>query len=145
MKKTTFIKIITGLLISGINACSSPTQKVEHAQENLIEAKQELAKAKQDSIVAYETFKKESEERISSNEKVIAAFKLRMITDKTQLKVKDQKMIDGLEQKNIDMRKMMAEYNEKGKDEWESFKTEFNHDMDELGKAMNDLTVKNPK
>lgn len=29
------------------------------------------------------------------------------------------------------------------KDDWRKFKTEFNHDMDELGKAFSDLTIKN--
>lgn len=32
-----------------------------------------------------------------------------------------------------------------GKEKWGTFKTEFNHDMDELGKAFNNLTVNNIK
>ena len=28
---------------------------------------------------------------------------------------------------------------------WESFKREFNHDMDEIGQALKDLTVDNKK
>ena len=39
----------------------------------------------------------------------------------------------------------MDEYNQEGKENWEKFKTEFSHDMDELGKAFKDLTVKNTK
>ena len=31
----------------------------------------------------------------------------------------------------------------KKKIKWEKFKVEYNHDMDELGKAFKDLTVKN--
>ena len=50
-----------------------------------------------------------------------------------------------LEVKNSDMRMRMDNYKEDGKDNWETFKTEFSHDMDELGKAFKDLTVKNVK
>ena len=39
----------------------------------------------------------------------------------------------------------MDDYKVEGKDKWEKFKTEFSHDMDELGKGFKDLTVKNIK
>jgi len=52
------------------------------------------------------------------------------------------KKIDALEQKNRDMRNRIAAY-EKSQSDWESFKREFNHDMDELGQAFKDLTVDN--
>ena len=68
-----------------------------------------------------------------------------MATDKRKIKVRDQKIIDDLEQKNINMRKKIEEYQETGKDKWEAFKVEFNHDMDELGTALKNLTVKNTK
>jgi len=37
----------------------------------------------------------------------------------------------------------MRDYKGEGKEKWEAFKTEFNRDMDELGKAFKDLTVNN--
>jgi hypothetical protein len=37
----------------------------------------------------------------------------------------------------------LADYQDDGQSEWISFKNEFNHDMDELGKAFKDLTVQN--
>ncbi|MFN0047523.1 MAG: hypothetical protein ACKVOU_00200 [Cytophagales bacterium] len=43
------------------------------------------------------------------------------------------------------MKKKMDDYKEDGKENWEKFKTEFNHDMDEIGNAFKDLTVKNVK
>jgi hypothetical protein len=39
----------------------------------------------------------------------------------------------------------MEDYKVDTKEQWESFKTEFSHDMDEMGKAFKDLTVKNVK
>ena len=85
------------------------------------------------------------EDRINENEKMIASFKARMTTDKKQMKETDQKIIDALEQKNINMRKRIDEYKEKGKDEWKAFKIGFNSDMDDLGNAIKDLKVNNTK
>ncbi len=50
--------------------------------------------------------------------------------------------IERLEQKIADLKTRMNEY-EKNQTGWESFKREFNHDMDELGSALKDLTVDN--
>jgi phosphoenolpyruvate-protein kinase (PTS system EI component) len=144
MKKSNFILTATGMLMIAITTgCSSPSQKVESAQENLKEANMELNRAQKDSAADYELFKRESEERIDNNEKAIAAFKARMVTDKKQVKEADQKIIDELEQRNINMRKKIEEYRESGKDNWGTFKVEFAHDMDELGSAIKGLTINN--
>ena len=50
-----------------------------------------------------------------------------------------------MEQKNTDMKKRMDEYKADGKEQWKKFKAEFSRDMDELGQAFKDLTVKNVK
>lgn len=39
----------------------------------------------------------------------------------------------------------MDEYKADSKEQWDAFKAEFNRDMDELGIALKDLTVKNNK
>jgi uncharacterized membrane protein len=146
MKKS-IIKISGSLFIAAIfvSSCNSPAKKVEKAQDNLNEAKEEYTQAYKDSVADYQSFRTTSEERIASNEKVIAAFKAKIASDNRKLKFNDQKMIDEFEQKNIDMRKKMEAYKESTKDQWIEFKKEFNHDMDELGKALHDLTVKNTK
>jgi hypothetical protein len=43
------------------------------------------------------------------------------------------------------MKDKMNGYKAEGKDKWENFKTEFNHDMDELGNALSDLGKNNVK
>ena len=50
-----------------------------------------------------------------------------------------------MEQKNTDLKRRLDDYKQDGKENWEKFKIEFNRDMDELGKAFKDLTVKNVK
>ena len=146
MKKINFTLLFaTSLSAAILSACNSPSQKVENARVDLIIAKQELSQAQKDSAADYELFRKQSEERINNNEKVIAAFKERMLTDKKQIKASDQKIIDKLEERNINLRKKIEEYKENGKDKWSAFKLEFNHDMDEMGTALKDLTVNNTK
>jgi hypothetical protein len=39
----------------------------------------------------------------------------------------------------------MKAYKNDADSDWQSFKREFNHDMDELGNAFNNLTVNNKK
>ena len=146
MKNSIVNFIAAGLILAAISTgCNSPATKVENAKQDLKEAKAELSQDQKDSIADYAAFKKESEERIAGNEKAIAAFKERMQNDKKQIQKADQKMIDELEQRNIEMRKKMEEYKVEGKDNWEAFKKEFNHDMDELGESLKNLTVKNTK
>jgi cell shape-determining protein MreC len=54
------------------------------------------------------------------------------------------KKIANLEQQNKEMRARLEAY-EKSQSNWESFKREFNHDMDAIGQALKDLTVDNKK
>jgi hypothetical protein len=144
MKKSIFSMAFAAIIMVGIiYSCDSPTKKVEKAQENLSNAEMELDQAQKDSIQDFENFKLESEIRISDNERVIAAYRQRMLNEKNKFKVEDQKRIDEIEQRNINMRKKIAEYKAEGKDKWISFKQEFNHDMDDLGSAIKNLGVKN--
>jgi hypothetical protein len=43
------------------------------------------------------------------------------------------------------MKEKLNAYKEEGKDNWDRFKTEFNHDMEGLEKAFQDLGVDNKK
>jgi hypothetical protein len=136
------IVMITALLAFTLS-CNSPEKKVENAKQDLKEAKAELSQEQKDSVADFMSFKRESDERILANEKIIQAYKERMKIAKRKIKKADQKRVDELEQRNIDMRKKMEDYEANGKDKWEAFKQEFNHDMDDLGKALKNLTVKN--
>jgi len=151
MKKTIFylaaIIFATGTILI---SCQSSATKVENAEDKLQnakdetkEAQSELYKVRNDSIQEYLQFKKESEELIIANEKAIAEFKAKIASMKKESRAKYEKTIAGLEQKNSDLKKKLENYKDDGHDNWISFKNEFNHDMDELGKALKDLVVQN--
>jgi len=150
MKKTIFNLTII-VCISGVimTACQSSTSKVEDAKdhvqiatENVIEANQALNQALKDSI---QQFRTASEAKIRINEKKIAEFKAKIAKEKVETKMKNEKKLAELEQKNKDLISRLDNYKDVQQDKWAKFKTEYNHDMDELGKAFKDLTIKNVK
>lgn len=136
----TFFTILSIFIISG---CNNSARKVENAQEEVTEAKEELDEANKEYAIEIEIYKKDTEANVMTNQKIIDDFKLRIENEKTEVKAKYNKVIAVLEEKNNDMGKKMDDYKAEGKEQWESFKTEFSRDMDNLGKAFTDLSVDN--
>jgi hypothetical protein len=128
-----------------LTGCNSPAKKVEEAQNDVKEANKDLAKANEEYLADIESYRKETAEKIAANDKSIAESNARIKEQKREAAVDYKMKIAKLEQTNSDMKKHMDEYKAEGKEKWEKFKTEFNHDMEELGKAFKDLTVKNVK
>ena len=144
MNKSIAIITATSLLaITMLTSCNSPAQKVENAQENVSEAKQDLEKANAEFARDMENYRRETNEKIDANNKSIAEFNSRIQNKKNAAKADYQNTVTALEQKNTDLKKRMDDYKEDGKENWEKFKIEFNHDMEKLGQAFKDLTVKN--
>lgn len=155
MKKAIFICTLITTIFAGMifTSCESSTQKMEDAQANVEEAKQDLKEARQDAVAvaqktaseeAWKTFKSESELKIRGNEMRITELREKMKTSGKTLDALHVKNIDQLEQKNKDLNAKMVAY-EKEQSDWESFKREFNHDMDELGIALKEFTINNEK
>ena len=90
-------------------------------------------------------YKKESASKIAANETSIKEFKARIATEKSDAKAEYEMKIAELEKKNSDYKKKIEDYQADGADKWKTFKAEFSRDMDELGSALKDLTVKNNK
>ncbi|MBK7373932.1 MAG: hypothetical protein IPJ09_21445 [Saprospiraceae bacterium] len=137
--------VITCIAAATFSGCDSPSQKVDNAKDNVTVAKENLIQAQEDYKTEVVNFKNETNEKLTANEKAFADFKIQMETAKKDVKATYEKQIAALEQKNSDMKKRMNEYSEDGKDNWQSFKREFDHDMDELGQSLKDFTVNNKK
>ena len=146
MKKTIYFMTITAMMAGGVlSSCESKEKKVEDAKENVVDAKQDLKDAQKDLNAEYPAYRKDMEERIEANDKKIAD--LREILNKPGKKPLDnmrKDRIDELERKNADLRSRLYGY-EKERSDWESFKREFNHDMDELGNSFKDMGKDNVK
>lgn len=151
--KTQIFSIAIATLMVGIffTSCETEAQREEAAEEKVQEAQEELDEATQEAKFAaqktasaeeWRAFKADIEEEITKNENRIAELKTQLKKSGKTFDKAYSNRIDTLEQKNKDLRARLVTY-ESNQSDWESFKREFNHDMDELGKALNDLTVNN--
>jgi predicted RNase H-like HicB family nuclease len=150
MKKTFLTLAVTGFIVGTmLTGCQTSNKNVEKARDNMEEAKDKVTEAKKDIDQALkesiQQFKKESQERISNNEKIIAEFKAKIEKEGKMAKAKYEKKVAELEQKNREMKMRLDKFEDNKQDKWDSFKTEFNHDMDQLGKSLKDLTIDNTK
>jgi uncharacterized protein YukE len=146
MKKSLLTIALTTLIIGTlITSCNSSAKKVEDAAVKVDDATEELKSAKEDFNYEYNKFKVESEQRMLDNEFKIAELKANKVKLKKEAKEEYDKTIADLEEKNSSMRTKLNDYKEEGKDKWESFKREFNRDMDELVSALKDLANNNVK
>ncbi|WP_395050221.1 peptidase M23 [Flavobacterium sp.] len=145
-----FLIFIAGTLMI---SCKSSTkeetesqEKVQDARENVQDAKDSLVVAKKAATAEeWKAFKNETDSVINDNKARIAELKLKMKKTDESIDAKYQKNIDILEQKNKDLKVKMDTYKNDANSDWQSFKREFNHDMDEIGQAFKDLTVDNKK
>lgn len=131
--------------------CQSSADKLEAANQNVEKEKQDLQEAQKDANAVavkvanaeeWAAFKTESEVKIKDNQIRIDELKMKMSKPGKTFDAMYAKNIENLEQKNKDLKARIGAY-EANQSDWDSFKREFNHDMDELGQALRDLTVNN--
>ena len=124
------IGCMAGIFLAGCGKKSE--QKVE-------EAKQELKDAKADYLAEWQKFKTESEAQIKVNEDKIDAYEEMMEKAGHKAKANYKKAVAELKQKNHELKEKLDKYEDQGENKWEEFKTNFNHDMDAIGKTISDL------
>lgn len=136
-------------------SCQSSAKKEEKAKDNLQEAQEELDEVQYNAAMAAEkkaaiakewrTLKNNTQATITENEIRIAELKVKMKKTGNEIDSLYAKKIEALEQKNKHIKTRIETYKEDNNSNWESFKREYNHDMEELGKALKDITVDNKK
>ena len=125
--------------------CSSPSEKVEKAQDQVVEANNNLDTAIKNYQADINAYRIETANRIAANELAIAKFNVKIANEKKEAKADYLKKIAALEKRNADMKIKLADYKEDGDDKWKTFKAEFNKEMDDLGKSIKDLVTKDKK
>lgn len=128
------IVLIAIVLATAFTSCKFSSQKAESSKENVTQAQKDFKKE-------VENFKKVANEKIAANEKVIADWKVNLTNSKRGAKASIEKKISDLEKKSLLLKTKLNDYKDESLDSWESFKTEFNQDMDELGNALKALTT----
>ena len=123
-----------------IDKSLKPMEKVQGTQLE-VNANQDPAETRMDTISEYQKFKSQSEMKIKNNEKSIADLKLNTSNVVESNRIAYQEKVTDFEQKNYKLTKELAEYKYEESGKWATFKLEFNRDMDELGKALKDFNV----
>jgi hypothetical protein len=140
MKKTTLmLTIATFISCAIVSSCNTPEQKVENAESDVLNANEDLEEANDAYLKELNDYRNEVAIELAANEQSIADFKAKIESDNKDIKAERKIQIEELEQKNIELKVKINEYNEKDQTKWEKFKAEFNHDMKELGNAFKNL------
>lgn len=154
MKKSVFTLAVVAFATAMLLASCKPStpeekesqEKVEIARDNLDDAKDSLAVARKEATKQeFDAFRNSGDSIIRINNLKIAELKLKMKETGKSIDASYQKNIDVLEQKNENLKVKMDTFKNDAKSDWQSFKREFKHDTDEIGKALKDLTVNNKK
>jgi len=130
LKLTSAIVLLSGVLMA---SCSTtPEQKVQDAKENAEEANEAY-------LEEIENYKSEQWEVIKANEEALEQMK--SLSDEEAEKISDdyEEIVADLEARNEALKVALKDYEDEGESNWKKFKTEFNHDMDELGTALKDI------
>jgi hypothetical protein len=140
--KIAFITLATG---SVLTSCMSSEDKVENSKVQVENAQENVDEAKRQQAENEAQFKFEANQQITANEQLIADLKLYSKNKKAEVKAEYDKSINDLETQNEVLKARVEAQKEANDEKWESFKTEFKHDMDELGKSLRDLGKDNVK
>ena len=140
--KIAFIALATG---SVLTSCMSAEDKVENSKEQVENAQDNLDEAKRQQAENEGQFKFEANQQFTANEQLIADLKLYSKNKKAEVKADYDKSINDLEIQNEILKARVEEQKEANNEKWESFKTEFKNDMDELGQSLRDLGKDNVK
>jgi TolA-binding protein len=142
MKKSIFTLAAMSLLMTGaiFTSCNSATQKEDNTtteQQDAIAEEQVVATAEE-----WQEFKTDAEAKIKRNEIRIEELTVQMNKPGQVFDDLYKNRIQELQQQNKDLQNRIDAY-DKSHTDWEKFKREFNHDMDELGDALKNITVNN--
>lgn len=142
IQKLSFSTVLFAGILTG---CTSTASKVENAEENVKKEQEDVVKANENLKIEIENYRKESVSKIDGNDQRIAEVRAQAEKDKSAMKAEVKTQISDLEKKNAELRTKLNDYQSDKQEDWDTFKKELNHDMDELGNSLRDFGQKNMK
>lgn len=149
--KTSIFKFLVLAAVVGmvyISCNNSPKQKEEKlndAKDEVVDAKEDLAKSKLDSIGDFNKYKESIENKLVENERKIAELKAKNTSKVKSTQELYVKQLDKLEMKNAELKHKIEDYKQGPEQKWELFKIDFNKDVDDLGKSISNMAERNMK
>jgi PBP1b-binding outer membrane lipoprotein LpoB len=147
MKKSIISLALSAMFLGAmLSGCNSPQEKVENAKDDLHDAQKYLAQYKQDSIedAEWKEFKVSAQAKIDANRSDIAALREKKSKGGVFMDPIYGKQILTLEEKTLALQIRIDDY-EKYHSNWETFKREFDHDAEELGNTLKNISTDNSK
>ena len=151
MKKTLLFFAITAIMAGSLltahaqqtdQKSTDARENMREAKINMSEAKQDLKIAKQDSLAQFPKFKKDCEAQFKCNDKSIAELKAKHLEMNEEDKATFRSRVEVLEQRNSDLKMRLADYkNDQGREAFNSFKNNFNDDLDRVDNGLMNLTI----
>jgi chromosome segregation ATPase len=149
MKTTIYnLTIAAAIMVGSIfTGCDMSNDKVDDAQADVQEAKQDLKTAQNKANEQAEKdardeqwriFKADAEAKIADNDARITELRGKLNSSGRTMSNVHENRIKTLEDQNKDLRNRMYSY-ENNQSDWEVFKREFNRDMDALGNSIRDF------
>lgn len=130
----------TIMMLTNCELSANNGGNVTVAHDDVMVARQEWLEAQRDSVADCIIFKAESAARVYKNVQIIADFKVRIMTGEKAMKARYQKQLEELKKKNSNLSYKLERYSESGTDNCETFKREWNDDMNRLVKALHEMT-----
>lgn len=130
----------TIMMLTNCELSANNGGNVTKAPDGVMAARQDWLEAQRDSVSDCKIFKAESAARVHKNNQIIADFKVRIMTGEKAMKARYQKQLEQLKKKNSKLRYRLERYSESGTDNCETFKREWNDDMNRLVKALHEMT-----
>lgn len=142
MKKI-FLKITCIGFISmfALTSCGNTSEeKIEDAQEDVADAEQELREAETQLKIDYDNYKLETEKELLENEQRIEELRLEIKKEKVAAtRAKREKELEELESRNETLRQKFQNFKYNAREDWETFKIDFNNEMQELNQSIKDF------
>ncbi len=112
------------------------------ADKRLEDSRQEVRVAEAKYLAEWQTFKRESEQTLTANEKLIDAFKDKIVTSGPVYKAMYNRETVALELRNQNLIIGLTAYEEGGQSNLNEFRIIFNNRLYDVEKTMNDLFSK---
>jgi chromosome segregation ATPase len=144
MKMTILKAAYIGFGLLWFTQCTSHEKKIENAKEDVVEAQQKLDEARRDST-EYVRYQDDVQVRLTEYDMKIENLKQDMKNVGKDMKASYQESINAMQAKSEDLKARLHDYKKDASNSWETFKFNFNKEMDELGESISATAEKNMK
>lgn len=139
------VLLIIAISTSIFTACDQNKPSSETNNADTIPQPMASVDTPADLELQWEQFRRESEKTMKDFDDSITAARARMKALGKKMQLRYDTTLTAMEQKNRELKNRLQQNKETGKEKFEAFKREFNHDMKELGQAIKDMGRDNVK